>query len=203
MQDVEFYIKTNMSRFLFFLVLISASLLQAQEVEKGWFGNVRAGYTTYVSVINSEFTPTSGNRDIDIDANTRSISLNLVSGYRFSPHFSAGIGIGLDGIREPDFNTMPLFVDLKLYSDSGSNSIYMYLNAGKHVDLGIENSSFRTGGLLAVGLGYQFNLFDMAFQADIGYHLKNLEINPPFNAGGSNRFDFKGININLAILVFQ
>lgn len=193
-----------MNRFLFFLALISSSLfIQAQEVQKGWFGNVRAGYSTYFSVINSEFTPTSGNRDFDIDARTRSTSLNFVSGYRFGSHFSAGIGFGLDGIREPDFNTMPLFVDLKLYSDSGNNSVYLYLNAGKHIDIGIENSRFQTGGLLAIGLGYQFSLFDLTFQADIGYHLKSLEINPAFNAGGSNRFDFQGLNINLAIVVFQ
>lgn len=185
------------------MALLTVMQLQAQDSDnKGWFGNVRAGYTTYTRVTNSQFIPIVGGEDITIDDNTSSNGFNLISGYRFNDYISAGIGIGLDGIKNPDFNTVPLFLDLKFYTSGGDNPLYLYVNAGRHFDPGIRNASFQTGGLVGLGLGYQFFIEKLKFQADLGFHSKNLNIEPAAFEGGSNVISFNGIQLNLAIVIF-
>ncbi len=43
----------------------------------------------------------------------------------FSPYFSAGIGVGLDGYTNPNFNTLPKFLDFRTYFSDKATSVFI------------------------------------------------------------------------------
>lgn len=194
-------LSSTSKKIICFLFLLSSLFSFSQEI-KGWYGKVRAGYNNYTRVTAGQFTLGVGGQDVVIDDNTHSFGLNLISGYRFNDFLAAGIGIGLDGIHNPSYNTVPLFVDLRVYSSGNENPVYLYVNAGRHFDPGIRNSSFQTGGLFGIGVGYQFKIQKVTLQADVGFHTKNLDITPVLIPNGSSSLSLNGISFNLAAVVF-
>ena len=92
--------------------------------------------------------------DLPID-NASAFSLQTINGYFFSPYFSAGFGIVLDGYSNPNINTMPLFIDLRLYLSDQISSMYLYTDFGTLI--GIENGPKR-GRMFNIGAGYKLAL---------------------------------------------
>ena len=48
----------------------------------------------------------------------------------FSPYFSAGIGVGLDGYTNPNFNTLPIFLDIRTYFADEAKSGFLFMDYG-------------------------------------------------------------------------
>ena len=92
--------------------------------------------------------------DLPID-NASAFSLQTINGYFFNPYFSAGLGIVLDGYSNPNINTMPLFIDLRLYLSDQISSMYLYTDFGTLI--GIENGQKR-GRMFNIGAGYKLAL---------------------------------------------
>jgi len=63
------------------------------------------------------------------------------------------IGIWLGGHHNPDFNTLPKFLDARVYLADDEDSLYTFLDIGSTVRIGGENSTLRKGVLFNFGIG--------------------------------------------------
>jgi len=103
-------------------------------------------------------------------------SLQTINGYFITPKFSTGIGVGLESFSSPNYNTFPVFLDLRYYFDNNYNSLYIFGDIGATLKLGDE---FKKGFLLNGGVGYKFfvnSTKTTAFVADIGFFHRYLDI---------------------------
>lgn len=184
------------------LTMIMSYTSLAQIDKKGFFNLTRIGYSNATSLEQSIFTPRVGETVTTLpNEDTYTISLNNITGYFITNQLSLGIGFGLDGVHNPDRNTLPVFVDLRGYFGKNENTVYSYLNVGPNIDPGIRNANFNTGVTANLGLGYQLEVAQQLFQLDLAYNFKNVEANNPDN--GIKRTDkIEGFSLNVGIIFF-
>lgn len=103
--------------------------------------------------------------------NSVAYSLQTINGYFFGPYFSAGLGVGLDGYKNPNYNTLPIFIDLRVYLDDDKSSPYVFLDYGMLAK--IENGT-NNGNMFNIGIGYKLPINKQRFMivADISYSYK-------------------------------
>ena len=167
---------------------------------KGFFNITRLGYT-FINEINLEtFSIPGGNVVTDLDTNkSTGVSLQTINGYFFNPHFSVGIGIGLDGYRNPTYNTLPVFLDARIYLDDGKSSPYAYINGGALVK--IENGT-NNGGIFNIGIGLKFpvNKDGLTLLTDLSFSYKAIS-NDGLPIKESNSWtQIKGTMLSIGIL---
>jgi len=159
---------------------------------------------SYINVNKAEleiFSETEGVlvTDLPID-NASAFSLQTINGYFFSPHFSAGLGIGLDGYSNPNINTMPLFVDLRLYLSDQISSMYFYTDIGTLI--GIDNGPKR-GRMFNIGTGYKLAVNKekrITLITDIGYSLKQVSNDRQPIRTSDNKILINGLILSLGII---
>jgi hypothetical protein len=137
--------------------------------------------------------------DLPID-NASAFSLQTINGYFFSPYFSAGLGIGLDGYSNPNINTMPLFIDLRLYLSDQLSSMYLYTDFGTLI--GIENGPKR-GRMFNIGAGYKLALNKkkrITVVTDLGYSLKQVSNDRQPIRTSDNKILINGLILSLGII---
>jgi hypothetical protein len=140
---------------------------------QGFFNITKLSYINVGSAKLETFNTTDGVvvTSLNVDK-AHAYSLQTINGYFFSPHFSAGIGVGLDGYHNPNFNTLPIFLDLRAYFSDEAKSGYLYLDYGTmaKVDGGKNN-----GSIFNIGLGYKFPIKDrLMLVTDLGYSYKSI-----------------------------
>mgnify|MGYP003624245379 FL=1 len=140
---------------------------------KGFFNITKLSYINVSSAKLETFNPVDGvvATSLNVDK-AHAYSLQTINGYFFSPYFSAGIGVGLDGYSNPNFNTLPIFLDLRAYFSDEAKSLYLYMDYGTmaKIDGGKNN-----GSIFNIGLGYKFPLKDrLMFVTDLGYSYKSI-----------------------------
>ncbi|MCH7525758.1 MAG: hypothetical protein IIC74_12415, partial [Bacteroidetes bacterium] len=127
--------------FLISINLFSQNYKKVDEYRnKGYFNITRFSYINVNEAKLETFSPTNGVvvTELPIDQ-AQAYSLQTINGYFFSPYFSAGIGAGLDGYHNPNINTVPVFLDLRLYLSNAISSMYLYTDFGTLIE--IKNGS--------------------------------------------------------------
>jgi len=126
---------------------------------KGFFNITKIGYITNTSVKQELFIEGEGNIFSELENNkSHAWSLQTINGYFISPFFSLGISVGLDGYHNPNFNTLPVLLDIRTYMSDEEDSFYAFLDIGPSLRIGGENSELRKGMVFNIGLGYKFKV---------------------------------------------
>lgn len=131
--------------------------------------------------------------------NASAFSFHTINGYFFNPYLSVGIGIGLDGYRNPRYNTLPIYLDVRGYLTDGLGSPYVYLNYGTLIK--IENGP-QNGNMFNIGLGYKVPLNDNRFVivADIGYSYKAISNDGRSIRDSESYTMLKGMVLSLGVM---
>src|SRR5690554_4151267 len=112
---------------LIFILLLTQALY-SQEFDsyknERFFNITKFSYITVQEVVFDGFGTGENNFSSE---DSRAYSLQTIGGYFLNPNFSVGVGIGLDGYHNPDFNTLPLFIDLRGYFVNNKNSAFAFL----------------------------------------------------------------------------
>jgi hypothetical protein len=121
-------------------------VLKDENKNVGFFNITKFGYIGVANLKQERFIGGEGNIFSDLDTDkAHAWSLQTINGYFLSPLFSLGIGVGLDGYHNPNFNTLPIVLDTRFYFSDDTDSFYTFLNIGPSVRIGGENSKFRKG----------------------------------------------------------
>jgi hypothetical protein len=99
-------------------------------------------------------------------------SLNMVNGYRISPHFSVGLGVGLESY---EVGLAPIFVEGKYYLLNKPFSPFVAIQSGYGVPLSNyklsnDKSANKGGVMLGATIGFRKYLTDqVGFIMNVGY----------------------------------
>ncbi|MEX0660391.1 MAG: hypothetical protein WEA58_10950 [Balneolaceae bacterium] len=138
-------------------------------------------------------------------ADDTTVRFYMVNGYRFTPQFSVGAGIGITPYNDP-LTLIPFFIDFNLQLLEANTSPYIFLKTGYNFslhhdeDAGIDD---HTGGLLFnPGAGIQFNLRKgFGWYINAGYNIDNSYFE--FDTWGpqtvENDLSFRRVNVGLGL----
>jgi hypothetical protein len=191
------------------VLLLSFLAISQNNKEKDVDENRNRGYFnitkfSYINVNKAEleiYSETDGVQVTDLPIDKASaFSLQTINGYFFSPYFSAGLGIGLDGYSNPNINTMPLFIDLRLYLSDQISSMYLYTDFGSLIR--IENGPKR-GRMFNIGAGYKLALSKKSrttIITDLGYSFKQVSNDGEPIRTSDNKILINGLILSLGII---
>ena len=153
---------------------------------------------SYIDVKNATLDQ-KGISPININTNDAiCYSLQTISGYFLNPHLSVGIGIGLDGYHKPDFNTMPLFLDIRGYFVDNRNSAFAFLDIGTLLDAG---PLYRKGTMAEIGIGYKFFASsNIAMIASINGSFKGLSLTNEGYKTSDRTVVLRGIGVSVGFI---
>ncbi len=129
----------------------------------------------------------TGNND---NVESAAYSISTVNGYRFSPYFGAGLGIGVDGYDR--ITMMPVFLSFRGHLRKNNITPFYFVNAGysaawENDNLeGIEYEYVRGGFMVQPGMGYMFALKNMSLFFSLGYKIQQSSVAYNFENGWSN-----------------
>lgn len=168
----------------------------------GFFNITKFGYIGVTELKQELFIEGEGNVFSDLDTSkTHAWSLQTINGYFLSPSFSLGIGMGLDGYHNPNFNTLPVVLDARFYFSDESDSFYTFLNIGPSVRIGGENSKFRKGMVFNIGAGYKFKVAKNLFLvSDIYYSHKTVSFTDEWIGTSDNVIKANGLGLSLGVI---
>lgn len=195
--------KTN---FIIPILLLLFTKLYSQEKpikdefrNQGFFNITKLSYINVGSAKLETFNPNDGvvATSLNVDK-AHAYGLQTINGYFFNPSFSAGIGIGLEGYSNPNFNTLPIFLDLRTYFSDEAKSAYLYVDYGTmaKIDGGKNN-----GSIFNIGLGYKFPIKNrLMIISDLGYSYKSISNDGLPIKTSESWVQLKGIILSLGII---
>ncbi len=199
-----------MKKFILPILLLTTLLNFAQtdsdnrDVNKneGFFNITKIGYITNTSVKQELFIEGEGNIFSELDnSESHAWSLQTINGYFISPYFSLGIAIGLDGYHNPNFNTLPVLLDIRTYMSDEEDSFYAFLGIGPSLRIGGENSQLRKGMVFNFGVGYKFKVAEKLFLiSDLSYSHKTVSLTGEGIGTSDNIIKANGVGLNLGII---
>lgn len=114
---------------------------------EGYFNIMKFSFISVSELKQERFVPGEGGFFSELNADGAHVwSFQTINGLFISPHISLGIGIGLEGHHNPDFNTLPIFLDARVYLADDEDSLYTFLDIGSTLRIGGENSTLRKRG---------------------------------------------------------
>ena len=186
------------------LLITISSFSQEKEVDeyrnKGYFNITRFSYINVNEAKLETFSPIDGVVVTELPINkATAYSLQTINGYFFSPYFSAGIGIGLDGYSNPNFNTLPIFLDLRAYFNDAKSSPYLYTDYG--ILAKVENGK-NNGTIFNIGVGYKFPINKDRFiiVTDLSYSYKTISNDGLSIRRSESWTQIKGTMLSLGII---
>lgn len=190
----------------FFVILMSftCSMLSQEKKDidvyrnKGFFNITRIGIIPLTSV-KSEIRD-FGSTVTELPANKAiAYSFNIINGYFFSPNFSLGVGVGLDGYHNPNANTMPLFADVRYYFGDKARTTYVFADVGSLIK--IENGT-RKGSMINLGMGYKFPINKKRFflVSDVSLSHKSISLDGMKISKSTNVIRATGIMMSLGVI---
>jgi hypothetical protein len=190
---------------ILFTVCLTAQVDSEKDVDqyrnKGYFNITKLGYISVSDASLETFAIGEGVVLTTLpsdDANA--FGFHTINGYFFNPYFSAGIGIGLDGYNNPNYNTLPIYLDLRGYLTDGLGSPYAYLNYGTLVE--IQNGP-QNGNMFNIGLGYKIPLNEenrFVIVGDIGYSYKAVSNDGKSINESESYVMLKGIAFSIGVM---
>lgn len=101
--------------------------------------------------------------------------IRVITGRYFDPHFSVGVGAGIEGNSGYINSTSPFFLDLRLHLFNDDEYGYEeHVEGFFYTDFGILhswNSKFEKGHIFEIGGGISI----MGFTASIGYNYRRIK----------------------------
>lgn len=137
--------------------------------KKGYMGIVEAGvgYSWIKYRGRSFYDYWEGSTEIPV-------SLTIINGYKFSPYFYIGLGVGVNYYpRRIDALTIPVFAHIRATFTKKRIAPYLAVSAGYHFDLShyINYSDFESGHYVEPTVGVQFNTQGNHFwEVGVGAH---------------------------------
>jgi hypothetical protein len=198
----------NIKKLIIILTIFITGFTYSQNEKKvdefrnqGYFNITKFGYIDVTEAKLETYSPTDGVvvTDLPIDK-AQAYSLQTINGYFFSPYFSVGLGIGLDGYHNPNFNTLPIFLDLRVYFNDGISSPYLFTDYGTLAK--IENGT-NNGTIFNIGIGYKLPLNKKRFTivTDISYSYKTISNDGLSIRKSESWTQIKGIMLSLGIIL--
>jgi hypothetical protein len=197
--------KTNL--FIIILTFFVSGLAYSQNEKsidefrnKGYFNITKFGYINVSSAKLETYSPIDGVVVTDLPLEKASaFSLQTINGYFFSPYFSTGLGIGLDGYHNPNYNTLPIFLDFRVYFNDDIGSPYLFTDYGTLVK--IENGT-NNGTIFNIGFGYKLPLNEkrLTIVTDISYSYKSISNDGLSIRKSESWTQIKGIMLSLGII---
>ena len=168
---------------------------------KGYFNITRFSFTKVNFVEQDIFIPGQGNFVGKLsDDKAKAFALETINGYFFSPYFSLGVGFGLDGYHNPNINTMPLFLDSRVYLKNGYNSLFAFMDLGL---LAKVSDNFTKGSMFNIGAGYKFSLGEkkrIFLLPELSYSIKSISLTDEGIKDSDNIVRVRGLRFGLGIL---
>ncbi len=192
-------------RKIMLLLLISSVLvLNAQNSDRneGFSSIIQFSLIKNYKISNEVFTEGVGIKNHKLKTNnSNAYSLNYILGYFVVPKMlSVGVGFGLDGYHQPNFNTAPLYVDTRLFLMESKNSPYVYLDFGMLVKW---SSTFKRGLMAKIGFGYKFFTSDkICLNASLDFNAKGVSLTNESYRNSSNSIDVKGVSLTIGATLF-
>jgi hypothetical protein len=141
------FTRSHYALLLLVFVPISNGLCQAFE---------KAGHKPFVGIVQVGYLSGTGSFNIDDDIialnRGNAFRLRFVGAISFTEQLIVGIGAGLDGYHNPQFNTLPVVLDCRYFLTEQPRSLFISMNAGMAVKL---SESFNSGFTGAINLGYR------------------------------------------------
>jgi len=191
---------------LFILYAICAIAQQDSQIDvdefrnNGYFNITKLGYISVNDASIETFAVGEGVILTKLPSDrANAFSFHTINGYFFNPYLSAGIGVGLDGYHNPNYNTLPIYLDVRGYLTDGLGSPYVYLNYGTLIK--IQNGP-RNGNMFNIGLGYKIPLNDNRFVivSDIGYSYKAVSNDGKSINDSESYAMLKGMVLSLGVI---
>lgn len=190
---------------LILLFVVSAFSQDDKKVDEfrneGYFNITRFSYINVNEAKLETYSPIDGVVVTDLPSDkAEAYSLQTINGYFFGPHFSVGIGVGLDGYHNPNFNTLPAFLDLRVYLNDEESSMYLYTDIGSLIK--IENGTKR-GTMFNIGLGYKLpiNKKRLMIVTDLSFCFKKISNDGERIRTSDNTILTKGIMLSLGVIL--
>ncbi|MFA5670232.1 MAG: hypothetical protein WC967_13400 [Balneolaceae bacterium] len=192
------FIVIRTSIILIFFVLLTQALY-SQEFDsyknERFFNITKFSYINVQEVVFDGFGTGGNNYSSD---DSRAYSLQTIGGYFLNPNFSVGVGIGLDGYHNPDFNTIPLFIDLRGYFVNNKNSAFAFLDIGTLVK---ASDSYRKGSMVEIGIGYKFFVAsNIAMIGSINGSFKGLSLTDESYKSSDRTVALRGIGFSIGFI---
>ena len=146
--------------------------------DKGYFGMIDAGF-----LVQNDMYYNDG----------PGVSISMVNGHAFTPHFRLGVGVGIDSYGYSNVTVAPLFISLSGLMNLRRFSPFYFLNAGSSLAWANGGEDFNTyhetkGGLmLHPGVGYRFNMGGTGVAFGLGYKIQRASLRysrTDWNSGG-------------------
>lgn len=130
--------------------------------------------------------------------------LKFIAGHRINDHFSAGVGLGLDGYHEPTYNTFPIFMDFRSYLKDTKTTPFAFLDLGYAVGI---TDKFETGLLTHIGIGQKLYLGFFGkkayFLPSVGFNLQKIKRERQVIVGGQFPPQLETIEDNITVKSFS
>ncbi|HAC24117.1 MAG TPA: hypothetical protein DCE81_04300 [Cytophagales bacterium] len=178
---------------------ISQGLCQAEKEAKvkHFVGIVQVGYLYGIGTFNIDSDITAFNRG-------KALRLRLTASKPFGRHLMIGIGAGLDGYHDPQYNTLPVVLDAKYFLTEKIRSLFVSVNSGMALKL---SENFTSGFTGAFNVGYRVPSGRRArICLEIGLNIQqfsqvNITVLTPFGPEFRNdTFILKTFAVNVGIL---
>ena len=173
-----------------------------QNKNEGFFNITKASYSSTTNSKFELFIPGEGNifGDLDTDG-AHAWSFHTINGIFISPSFSVGIGLGLENHDNPNFNILPLFLDVRAYLSDSVESFYSFLDVGPTIRLGGDNSDLRKGVIFNLGIGYKFTISDNLFLvSDVFYSHKTISLTDEGIGTSDDIVKVNGFGLSLGVI---
>jgi len=169
---------------------------------KGYFNITKIGFIANTELKQERFIEGEGNIYSELETNnSHAWSLQTINGYFISPNFSLGIALGLDGYHKPNFNTLPVLLDIRAYLSDKENSLYSFLDIGPSLRIGGENSALRKGMVFNLGFGYKFKVAERLFLiSELSYSHKTVSLTDEWIGKSDFVIKANGFGISIGIL---
>lgn len=144
-----------MKKLLLLITLLTISISYSQTNKKGEYFNLTK--ISFVKVSKSVLYFLESNEMNEYEKSTkdsRNYNLETINGIYLNNKSSIGIGVGLNGYQDnPIINTLPLYLDYRMYLNGTPQSPFMYIDYGKLLSFW---DTFEKGWLFNVGVGHKF-----------------------------------------------
>ncbi len=166
--------KRSIISILIFLssLVFNQDKLFAQDLEENTIkkrGFVVNAYLGFNKSRNGEIDNSSGSFSFEADDDIKGrniLDIYAIASYFIIPeHLSVGIGAGYSRSYKPDFNQIPIILDLRGFIFRETDALFLFLQYGQSPYI---NRDFVKGYSIGFGVGYQFRFFNEYFTIELG-----------------------------------
>ncbi|NJO01616.1 MAG: hypothetical protein HC880_07940 [Bacteroidia bacterium] len=193
-----FYSTTFLINLLTFHSVAQSTSSYVGQKKKAFFNITEIGYSRGIG--NFELTD-----QITLPNEGYVVRVRTIFGRFLNPHLSIGLGAGLDGIHNPGFNTLPIFIDSRYYFSDAPQTPFLFLDLGYSVKL---LDTFEQGVFTNFGIGYKLTALNrLRLLFGLGYNIHQIrqrEVTIFAVPGGiqsvKSTFSLQSLSLNLGLL---